>query len=70
MKINVKQLLGLAAESTQFGGINDALSFVTKSVDKRYGIGEATVLSEEELQLVAGGIPFSMENKSDDKSST
>ena len=39
MKINVKQLLGLAAESTQFGGINDALSFVTKSVDKRYGIG-------------------------------
>ena len=56
MKPDIKKLLGIAADSSRFGCINDSLSVMTESVRKRT-LSSFRVISEEELDMVAGGMP-------------
>lgn len=50
---DIEKLLNTAADSSEFEGWNDALSYMVSSVQKKYAYRK---LSEDELSMVAGGV--------------
>jgi len=53
--MKIEQLLGLSADSQRFGKIHDLLSKQVDSVNEKYFSSSMTLLSDSEMQLVAGG---------------
>ena len=55
--MKVEKMLNLSADSERLGGIGDMLSIQVNEVRKKYESGKMIPLSDEELELVAGGRP-------------
>lgn len=59
MKLGIKELLKLSADSNSFSGMSDALSMIVDSTQKRFSSG--VPLTDEQLSMVAGGTSVSQD---------
>jgi len=55
--MKIENMLHVAADSEQLGGIHDMLSLQVDRVRSRYEAGKMIALDDEELEQVAGGRP-------------
>lgn len=61
-KMNIEQMLTMAAESSQLSGWDDALSRLAHNTILEY---ESKALSEDMLEFVAGGIKIPEQQKNE-----
>lgn len=65
MKLGIKELLKLSADSSSFTEMSDALSMIVDSTQKRFNFGSGVELTDEQLSMVAGGAAVSPDMKQD-----
>lgn len=63
MKLGIKELLKLSADSSSFSGMSDALSMIVDSTQKRFNFGSGVELTDKQLSMVAGGVAIPSDMK-------